>query len=72
MKGSRTKMRAEFWKVSYERISLRAYTEHGHKDLRTVTRDRCFIDTPPRVPEAALTTIVGSALVEFAGKSGNR
>jgi hypothetical protein len=72
MKGSRTKMRAEFWKVSYERISLRAYTEHGHKDVRTVTRDRCFIDTPPRVPEAALTTIVGSALVEFAGKSGNR
>jgi len=53
MKGGRTKMRAEFWKVS-------------------VTRDRCFIDTPPRVPEAALTTIVGSALVGFAGRSGNR
>lgn len=65
-------MRAEFWKVSYEKISSCAYIEPGHKDMRTVTRDRCFIDTPPRVPEAALTTIVGSALVGFAGKSGDR
>ena len=34
------------------------------EDWLTVTRETCFMGTPPRVPEADLTTMVGFALVD--------
>jgi hypothetical protein len=52
-----TKIRAEFWNVSYTRCqhSVAALQEGAR---HTVTRDRCFIETPPSVPDADLTTMM--------------
>jgi len=59
-------MRAEFWNISCAGISFCVYNE-GDEDWLTVTRETCFMGTPPRVPEADLTTMVGFALVDVLG-----
>jgi hypothetical protein len=41
-----TKMSAEFWNVSYIYVSW-VFICLGNDNVRTVTRERCFIDTPP-------------------------
>ena len=53
----RTKMRAEFWKVSCVLVSDCEGGLHG-KMAHTVTSDRCFIDTPPRVAVGVSTAML--------------
>lgn len=51
-----TRIRAEFWNVSCERVSTQISPRR--KLVHTVARERCFKETPPRVPEGDRVTML--------------